>query len=164
MEASTPQPEGNDSAGQSLVIAVRREVIDSRAEALEYGDITTIGAELEAQAILRIVERKLNEQSALWRDASLTIIDMGANNTHMYVVQNQRLQFIRGVKFGAARFVQAVATEFECSIEQAESIMGGPNTQLSSDGMLHLTVNEQPARVNVQQETEKPAFYKKQGD
>jgi len=155
VEASTPEAEGNDTAGQSLVIAVRREVIDSRAEALEYADIKTIGAELEAQAILRIVERKLSEQSALWRDASLTIIDMGANNTHMYVVQNQRLQFIRGVKFGSSRFAQAVATELECSLERAEEVIAGSTTQLSPDGMLHLTVSDIPAKINVQAETEK---------
>jgi type IV pilus assembly protein PilM len=130
-------------------------VIDSRADALEQAGLTPIGAELEAQAILRVVERKLSEQSALWRDASLTIIDVGANNTHMYVVQNQQLQFIRGVKFGSKRMAQVIATEFNCSLEEADAILARPETQLMPDGMLQLKIGDLPARVNAQSETEK---------
>ena len=63
------------------------------------------------------------QQSVLWRDASLTIIDVGGTNTHMYVVQNQRLQFIRGVKFGADLFSQAVQKTLEVDREQAEALI-----------------------------------------
>src|SRR5436305_11196806 len=103
-----------------------------------------VGAELEAQAILRVVERRLSEQSALWRDASLTIIDVGANNTHMYVVQNQQLQFIRGVKFGALRVARAIATEFNCTLEEADALMGQSDTELKRDGVLHLRMGDLP--------------------
>ena len=67
----------------SLIVAVPKKIIDSRAEAILNAGITPVRAELEAQAILRVVERKLNRKSALWRDASLTIIDFGATNTHI---------------------------------------------------------------------------------
>lgn len=155
VEASAPEIEEDEGLGQSLVIAVRRDVIDSRADALDEAGIPVAAAELEAQAILRIVERKLSEQSALWRDASLTIIDVGANNTHMYVVQNQRLQFIRGVKFGSQRIANHVANEFNCSVEQAEELLGGPDTHLDLDGILHLKTGDLPARLNIQTETDK---------
>lgn len=155
IEASVPEPDGEDVSGQSLVIAVRRDVIDSRAEALEQAGIRVFGAELEAQAILRIIERRLSEESALWRDASLTIIDVGANNTHMYVVQNQRLQFIRGVKFGAKRIAAAVAAEFNCGIGEADSLLASSDTALGEDGMLRLKLGDLPARVNVQEELDK---------
>jgi type IV pilus assembly protein PilM len=155
VEATEPEASGDEGTGQSLVIAVKKEVIDSRAEALELAGVPVIGAELEAQAILRIVERRLSEQSALWRDASMTIIDVGATNTHMYVVQNQRLQFIRGVKFGSQRIADAVAAEFNCTREQAELLIGQTDTELTVDGTLHLRTGDLPARVNVQVEIEK---------
>jgi type IV pilus assembly protein PilM len=156
VEASVPTPvPGEEGTGQSLVIALKRELIDSRAEALEFAGLKVVGAELEAQAILRVVERKLSEQSALWRDASLTIIDIGANNTHMYVVQNQQLQFIRGVKFGAIKLSEAVAREFNCTVEHAESLIANSDTLLTSEGILHLKVGDLPAMVNVQVEIEK---------
>jgi type IV pilus assembly protein PilM len=155
VQATTPDAAEGGGIGQSLVIAVKREVIDSRAEAVELAGINVVGAELEAQAILRVVEMKLRERSALWRDASMTIIDIGANNTHMYVVQNQKLSFIRGVKFGGLRIAEAVANEFNCTIGEADVLVGLPDTHLTQDGMLHMTIGDLPARLNVQAEVEK---------
>lgn len=155
VQASPPDVLDGDSTGASLVIAVPREVIDSRAEALEYAGLVPVGAELEAQAILRVIERKLSEQSALWRDASLTIIDVGANNTHMYVVQNQRLQFIRGVKFGTWGIIQAISKEFNLSRQEAEKLISAPGTELWTDGLLKLQFNDMPAYVFVGAELEK---------
>src|SRR5579862_6491712 len=109
VEATPPAIEESEETGTSLVIAVRRDIVASRAQAMLYAGLEPIRAELEAQAILRVIERRLNTLSVLWRDASMTIIDIGGSNTHMYVVQNQRLQFMRGVKFGASLFGQAVA-------------------------------------------------------
>ncbi len=155
VEASPPEMSEGEPTGASLVIAVPREVIDSRAEALEYAGLVPIGAELEAQAILRVIERKLSEQSALWRDASLTIIDVGTNNTHMYVVQNQQLQFIRGVKFGTWGIVQAVAKEFNLPPLEAENLIMAPGTELWADGILKLQLGDIPAYVYVQHDLEK---------
>lgn len=54
VEASPPDLSSGDPTGPSLVIAVPRDVIDSRAEAVEYAGMVPIGAELEAQALLRV--------------------------------------------------------------------------------------------------------------
>lgn len=155
VEASIPDIADGDATGQSLVIAVPRAVIDSRAEALEYAGLEVVGAELEAQAILRVVERKLSEQSALWRDASLTIIDVGTNNTHMYVVQNQRLQFIRGVKFGSQRIAEAVASELRISLTEAEVLIARPDAALTQEGLLNVRLADGDAKVYVHPEMEK---------
>lgn len=155
VDASLPEAPADGSLGQSLVIAVRKEVIDSRAEALELAGITPMGAELEAQAILRVVERQLNEKSVLWRDASLTIIDVGGSNTHMYVVQNQRLQFIRGVKFGSDQIAEAVSKALEVSHEEAHALISSPTAEIRADGVLVLTQDGSTCVLNVQAELDK---------
>lgn len=155
VDASPPEATADGSSGSSLVIAVRREVIDTRAEALELAGITPIGAELEAQAILRVVERQLNEKSVLWRDASLTIIDVGGSNTHMYVVQNQRLQFIRGVKFGSDQIAQSVSQALDISHEAAHALISSTGTELRPDGVLVLKVDGSPCILNVAHEMDK---------
>lgn len=139
----------------SLVVAVPKRIVDSRAEAILNAGILPVRAELEAQAILRIVERKLNRKSALWRDASLTIIDFGATNTHMYVVQNQRLQFIRGVKFGSAMFHEAVSKGLNISPELAEEMLHDPMTTVNEEGILTLPYEGSIALVNLSTELEK---------
>ncbi len=155
VEASAPLISEEEQTGSSLVMAVRRDVIDSRAEALLHAGLMPARAELEAQAILRVIERKLSEQSVLWRDASLTIVDVGAANTHMYVVQNQRLQFIRGVKFGGDLFSQAIADALEVSTREAEGLLSNPKTELNAEGRLVLDLHGSPVMVNVHAELNK---------
>lgn len=138
-----------------LVVAVPRKLVDSRAEAVLYGGLEPIRAELEAQAILRVVERRLNRSSALWRDASLTIIDLGSSNTHMYVVQNQQLQFIRGVKFGSMMFHRAVAEALNLTPEITETVLHDPRTYLQPTGMLSLPLGEDYGIVDLSTELEK---------
>lgn len=154
IEASAPNS-GSGDGDQSLVIAVRREVIDSRAEALESAGLTPIAAELEAQAILRVVERRLSDQSALWRDATLTIIDLGATFTHMYVVQNQRLQFIRGVRFGSDRIAASLARRLEIPKLEAEQYLTHPETCLTPDGTVRLRTGDIVVQVDITSEIEK---------
>ncbi len=133
------QMEGEEEAGMpTLVISVRREVVDSRADAIAAAGLNPCRAELEAQAILRVVERRLSKRSILWRDASLTIIDVGGENTHMYVVQNQRLQFIRGVKFGGEVFAATVAQSLGIELEAARHLLGHPSSELAPTGELLL--------------------------
>ena len=139
----------------SLIVAVPKKIIDSRAEAILNAGITPVRAELEAQAILRVVERKLNRKSALWRDASLTIIDFGATNTHMYVVQNQQLQFIRGVKFGSTMFHDAVSQALNVTAESAELILHDPLTELNENGILTVPYENSSALINLTGELEK---------
>lgn len=155
VEASPIEQVDDNGTGPSLVVAIRREIVDSRADALEAAGIEPVLAELEGQAILRVIEKRLNEQSALWRDASLTIIDIGAANTHMYVVQNQRLQFIRGIKFGANRFCDVLAEQINVSPEEARELLAQPTTRVTTDGILQIQANDMPLRVNVQQDFEK---------
>jgi len=155
IDASSPERNDDGTMGQSLVISVRKEVIDTRAEALELAGIAPLGAELEAQAILRVVERQLNEKSVLWRDASLTIIDVGGSNTHMYVVQNQRLQFIRGVKFGSDQVADNVSKSLDVPYEEAHLLISAPTTELRPDGVLVLKQDGKTSIVNVQSEMDK---------
>lgn len=154
IEASAPSA-GAGEADHSLIIAVRRDVIDSRAEAIEAAGLTPIAAELEAQAILRVVERRLSDQSALWRDATLTIIDLGATFTHMYVVQNQRLQFIRGVRFGSDRIAASIAKQLEIPKVEAEQYLTNPETILAADGTIRLKTGDLVVQLDITSEIEK---------
>jgi type IV pilus assembly protein PilM len=155
VEACAPLVLEDGKTAEYLVIAVKRDIIDSRAEAIESAGLYPLRAEVEAQSVLRVVDEHLKEKSPLWRDASLTIIDLGGTSTHMYVVQNQRLQFLRGVSFGSFHIAQAVANSAEIDPELAEQIVSHPDTELTPEGILHLQHEGQSLRVNVVQELDK---------
>ncbi|RMG25315.1 MAG: type IV pilus assembly protein PilM [Armatimonadetes bacterium] len=140
---------------EHLVVSVPRRVIDSRAMTLEHAGLEPVCAELEAQAILRIVDSRLRRKSPLWSDASLTIIDIGGTMTHMYVIQSRRLHFMRGVPFGAELFVQSVAMELGVSFESAAQLLASDGAQIDETGTLQVRTEDLVASIPLQQELEK---------
>lgn len=146
--ASRPVPDADAPTGLSLVIAVPRAVIDSRAETLLAAGIEPVGAELEAQAILRVVERSMSERGPLWRDASITVIDLGGAQTHMYVVQNRRLQFVHGVRFGADSIVQSVSERLGIPMHHAGAALVAADTKLNADGTIDVAMGDKRAAVD----------------
>jgi len=140
---------------EHLVMAVPRRVIDSRADALEAAGIEPVRAELEAQAILRIVDARLRRKSPLWSDASLTIIDIGGTTTHMYVVQNRQLHFMRGVPFGSEMFVRATAEGAGVDAETATAFLSSEGTSLDETGTLQIRAESGIASLPLTSELEK---------
>lgn len=155
VEATEPDVEPGAQVGPSLAIVVKKDVVDSRAEVLEHAGIVPVSAELEAQAILRVIGHKLNEKSPLYRDASVTIIDLGSANTHMYVVQNRQLQFMRGIRFGTGRIASGIASATGIAIEDVEEALGREGAELAPDGMLTLQLEGQPVRANIHADLDK---------
>lgn len=140
---------------EHLVIAVPRRVIDSRSEALEAAGVEPVRAELEAQAILRIVDARLRRKSPLWSDASVTIIDIGGTTTQMYVVQNRKLHFMRGVPFGSEMFVYAIAEGAGVDAETATMFLSSDGTSLDETGTLQIRAEGAIASLPLTGELEK---------
>jgi type IV pilus assembly protein PilM len=148
IETGEPETE-EEGVSASLVIAVRREVIERRVETVAFAGLKPVAAELEAQGVLRVVDRRLQERSLLWRNASLTILDIGNDYTQMYVVQNQRLQFLRSVRFGVSHIVEALAAALEISNEEADARLALPGTTIRQDGRLVIDTAHETAVVDL---------------
>lgn len=148
VEAVSPESDAEGTA-PTLVIAVRREEVARRAEAAAAAGLVPVAAELDAQGILRVVERRLTERSRVWRNASLTVLDIGADRTQMIVVQNQELQFLRSVRFGTRHLVEALAAALEISPEEADTRLAHPGSSLRADGRLVLDSPDEAAIVDV---------------
>lgn len=151
--SSTPAAVTDEEGlGESLVISVPRPVISSRAFAIEGAGLKVVSAQLEAQALLKVLERSLSHRSALLRDASMTIVDIGGSNTEMYVVQNQKLQFLRSVRFGSGRIASKVAAELGVSDELGNKMLANPGAYLDEDGILGLPFEGQALKISIKLE------------
>jgi Tfp pilus assembly PilM family ATPase len=73
----------------------------------------------------------------------------------MYVVQNQQLQFIRGVKFGSGMFHEAVSQALNVTLEDAEIMLHDPFTKLNENGILTVPIENSFGLVNLTIELEK---------
>lgn len=154
LSTSPVQTMNEDGVGDSLVISVPRHIVSTRALAVERAGLKPMAAELEAQALLRILERNLGSRNALLRDASMTIVDIGGSNTEMYVVQNQKLQFLRSVRFGTGRLARRVSDELGVSEALGHKMLGNPEGKLDLDGMLSLPYEGQTIKVSVREEVD----------
>ena len=148
IEATAPDCD-EEGVAPSLVIAVRRELVERRAEAAAFAGLTPVAAELDAQGILRVVERRLQERSRVWRNASLTVLDIGSYRTQMVVVQNQEMQFMRSVRFGVQQLTDAVAEALNLPIQEAEARLALPGCGLRPDGRLVIDSPTEAAIVDV---------------
>jgi type IV pilus assembly protein PilM len=152
LSTSPVQIVNEDGIGESLVISVPRHVIASRALAVERSGLVTAAAELEAQALLRVLERGLTHRSSILREASMTIIDIGGTNTEMYVVQNQKLQFIRSVRFGAARIARRIGAELGVSETLGHAMLSNREGSIDSAGILTLPYDGKAIVVDIKAE------------
>lgn len=141
-----------EGVGESLVISVPKQVIASRAFAIERAGLKIAAAELEAQALLRILERGLHHRSSILRDSSMTIIDVGGSATDMYVVQNQKLQFIRSVRFGSARIARKIAEELLISESLGSSMLSNRDGYLDAEGILSLPYEGHTIKLKIKTE------------
>jgi Tfp pilus assembly PilM family ATPase len=73
----------------------------------------------------------------------------------MYVVQNQRLQFLRGVRFGSDGFSAAVAEHLSTTRDEADSLLCLPSTEIASDGILRILYRGGEVRIGVQADLDK---------
>jgi Tfp pilus assembly PilM family ATPase len=73
----------------------------------------------------------------------------------MYVVQNQQLQFIRGVKFGSSMFHTSVREALNLSPEIADTVMHDPRTSLSTKGVLSVPLGDDYGIVDISEPLEK---------
>ncbi|MER3495953.1 MAG: hypothetical protein C4320_03580 [Armatimonadota bacterium] len=85
----------------------------------------------------------------------MTIIDIGAYSTTMYVLQGRRLQFIRALKFGADGLHTALEQGLGRSAAECAGLLSHPETVLRPDGRLLIPMNDAIGMVDVRQELDR---------
>lgn len=130
-----PMPTSSDESVDALVIAVESAIVESRAETIASAGLLPTGAELEAQALLRLLDRTLERKNSPTREGSWTVVDLGLKRTQMLVVQNQRLQFHRGVRFGGNRFEAKLVENLALSNDEAVAQLYHEMSHLTPEGM-----------------------------
>lgn len=122
------QPNGPES--ESLVIGVAREIIEQRAEILEHARLDPVGAEVEAQAVLRVIGSHVRSSGSLPPEASLTVAHIGQDRTQFVVLRGGRLGFMRTVKVGDAGIQKVVKKALAVTDQEAQTVLASRDTWL----------------------------------
>jgi len=141
-----------DGNGTTMAVAVPKDIVDSRADALAYAGLEPIFAETDVQSILRVVHRRAARLDSLARDSSMTIIDVGSNTTSMYVVQQRRLQFLRSVKFGIFDLYGKIQESAKQDGRDPRAVLEDPESYVRIDGQLEFKQAGAVATVSIREE------------
>lgn len=103
-----------------LIVATRATNITSRVEAVVRAGFEVKVVDVESFAVERAAPLFVKELPDEGKDKIVAIIDIGANYTHLFVLNNLCLVFTREEKFGAIQLIQAIAEQYNITPEQAE--------------------------------------------
>lgn len=114
-----------------LIVASRAENVNSRVEAITRAGLEVKVVDVESYAVERVAQLFSKDLPAGGQDKIVPIIDIGANYTHLFVLNNMKLIFSREEKFGGMQLIESIAERYNMTLEQA--IAAKNENQLPSD-------------------------------
>lgn len=123
-----------DGRMRGLLVACPRDVVRSRAEALEAAGLEVAAAGIEPFAVLRSLGAASQRRGVLWRGQPTAYVMLGEETSGIFVVQDGHLRFVRSISWGGARITNALAEKLGCSREEAEEIKERRSSAVEVDG------------------------------
>lgn len=102
-----------------LVVASRSENVNSRVDAVGRAGLDVKIVDVESYAVERCIQLMASELPAGGNDKVIAVVDIGATYTHLFVLSSMRLIFSREETFGATQLIEAIAAQYDMSLEQA---------------------------------------------
>ncbi len=130
--------DGEDDRMRSLLAAAPRDVVRSRAEALEMAGLEVANVEMEPFTLLRALS-PAGQQGALWRGQPLAYVQLGEESSGMCVVQDTNLRFVHSISWGSSRLTQALASALDVTPEEARAIKERDDAAIDADGIFSWT-------------------------
>ena len=107
----------NDNMVQVLLAASRSENVDQRVDALTFGGLQTKVMDIESHAIERAFG--LMADSLPNVPDLVAIVDIGHNQTTLYVAKNGEFIYSREQLFGGVQLTEAIQNRYGLSAEEA---------------------------------------------
>lgn len=108
----------SDDMVQVLLAASRSENVDQRVDALTFGGMQTKVMDIESHAIERAFGLMVDNLPGL--PELVALVDIGHNQTTLYVAKNGEFIYSREQLFGGAQLTEAIQNRYGLSFEEAE--------------------------------------------
>ena len=119
-----------NATGAAVVLGAERGPLAQRANLLERAGLVPVGAETEAQAILRIIQRHLNRGSGAHPHRTSLFGYVGRGRTNLLVVQRGRLSYLRSARVGTGKIEETVARALDITPDEAASVLFSPRSRI----------------------------------
>ena len=112
--------ESNPNQMNVMLVAAKKEIIDEYSDVLEMANLNPCVIDVDAFAL-----EKVFEDNYLNEEGNIALIDIGANKMNINIVKEYMSAFTRDVSIGGEQIIRDIASQFECSFEEAEALMLG---------------------------------------
>jgi len=133
-----PEITSDDEAStmKALLVAAPKEIVHSRSAALELAGLEVSCMELEAFALMRALYTPDLRRVMLWSSHSRAYLQLGEDQSCMYVLQDGKLRFVRAISWGSSRLTQALAESLRCSEQDARRLKEDEDSNVNDAGEL----------------------------
>jgi len=114
-----------------LIVASKSENITNRVEAIKGAGLEAMVVDVESYAVERAAQLLVNDLPANGVNRNIAILDIGALNTHLYVLNNMKIIFTRDEEFGGMQLVEAVMQQYK--MERQEAMLAIEKNTLPKD-------------------------------
>ncbi len=104
-----------------LIVASRAENVNNRVEAVSRAGLEVKIVDVESYAVERATQLLSTEFPAGGVNKIVAVIDIGATNTHLFVLHGLKIIFTREEEFGSKQLVDAVRQRYGMEIKEART-------------------------------------------
>lgn len=109
----------NASMLDVLMVASRATNVDNRVEVAHLAGLTAMVIDVESYAVERAISEVSSQLPAEGMDKVIAVIDIGAKNTHLFVLEGLKIIFSREEEFGGAQLLQSIMKTYKVSLVEA---------------------------------------------
>lgn len=128
--------DGESPMMKALLVGAPKEIVHSRAAAMEMAGLDVACMELEAFALIRALYTPDQRRAMLWSSHSRAYLQLGEDMSCMYVLQDGKLRFVRPITWGSSRLTHALAQALGCGEAEARRLKEDAETFVNDRGEL----------------------------
>jgi len=117
--------ESNPNQMNVLLVAAKKEMVNDYVNLAQMAGLTPCIIDVDAFALQNIYE--FNYSPA--ENENIALIDIGASKTSLNILKGQTSVFMRDVSLGCGQINQKISSLIDCSIEEAEQIKFGDQSE-----------------------------------
>ena len=121
------ESEHNPNQMSVLLVAAKKEMINEYINLVQMAELSTCLIDVDAFALQNIFEFNYTPE-----DENIALIDIGASKTSLNILKDNSSEFMRDVSLGCAQINEKIVSLVDCSLEEAEKIKLGEQSDIIS--------------------------------
>lgn len=129
--------EHNPNQMNVLLVAAKKEMIDGFVHLVQLADLTPCVVDVDAFALQNIFEANYDAAGE-----NIALIDIGFSKTSLNILKDRVSVFMRDVSLGCGQINQQIVSLIGCSVEEAEQIkLGRQSDKLSGEQLTEIVTS-----------------------